>query len=312
MEESPVGKWFPLNRAWFMEASASWEDSWFAPVMRLLCAMWPTGAALDNRDEMLARTAKVPLKTWMRIREETGLFWVVKDGKFTQPFLAAEFAVAMEKAAERSEKASKGGKAKQEKAKQRQAEELAAQAARSSAPSSASSTASSTPQALLQPHTRACEGELSSEEGSREDLRATAVPKPAYIEACFKAYPRERRGKNAANRAVPIPEDARVRIARFLLERPGYPLLEVFRAVAKTCDFPPALADFLAEPWDAESTLRAAGAGKAAPQGVFLDEEEARRAREAAEWESLTEADRAQVLKDAQELLDKTIGRKQA
>jgi hypothetical protein len=101
-------------------------------------------------------------------------------------------------------------------------------------------------------------GSSSGSEDRREDLRATAVPEPVYIEACFQAYPRERKGKGATARAVAIPEDGRVRIARFLLERPGYPLLDVFRAIAKTHDFPPAMADFLAEPWDAESTIRAA------------------------------------------------------
>jgi hypothetical protein len=140
------------------------------------------------------------------------------------------------------------------------------------------------------------------------------VPEPAYIEACFRAYPRERRGKGATARAVAIPEDARVRIARFLLEKPAYPLLEVFHAIAKTHDFPPAMADFLADPWDAESTLRVArgtptSAGGQRPE---LEQRAAREAREAVEWESLTQAEQEERLAAARRQLDATIGRKQA
>jgi uncharacterized protein YdaU (DUF1376 family) len=312
VKESPVGKWFPFEIDWFNRASATWEDSWVAPILRLLCAMWPAGAKMENRDELLARTAKVPLKSWMRIKEETGFFWVVEDGQLVQPFLAAKFGEALAKAAARSEKASKGGQAKQAKARERLAEEIAAAAASSTAPSSAPSTAPSTPEALLEAHTRAYVGSGSLEEG-REDLRATPVPKPELVEACFRAYPRTRRGDRASNRTVAIPVDARKRIALFLLERPGYPLLQVFHAIAKTCDIPPGLADFLADPWDAEATLRAAG-GAAGPSRPSADLEalKAKEAAEAAAWEDMSAEEQAAALKAAQDKLNRTLGRRTA
>lgn len=306
MEESPVGKWFPFWIDWFNRASESWDDAWWAPIIRLLKAMWPAGGALDDRDELLARTARVPLKTWCRIREETGFFWVVKDGKFVQPFLQEKYEEAMAQAWKRSEKASKGGKAKQTKARERLVKDLAAQAASSSARSTAPSTSSSTPVALLEPPIRAYEVSSSDQE-EREDQYASAVPKPEFIEACFQAYPRTR-GKGAANRAVAIPENARELIAVFLLERPAYPLLDVFRAIATSCDFPPGMADFLAAPWDAESTLRSAQTpGKAKPAGkpAWQVEAETRAARESAEWNDLTEAEQQAKLREFREQAEK-------
>lgn len=309
MEETGISKWFPLHRAWFTEAMATWEDSWVAPIMRLLIAMWPAGAKMDDRDELLARTAKVPLKTWMRIRQETGLFWVVREGKFTQPFLADEFEVALGHAAKRTEKASKGGQAKQEKARQRLAEEIAGLAASSSAPS----TSSSIPEASLEAHTRACGGDLSEVGEEEKRSNAKAVPKPAYVEACFQAYPRERRGKGATARIVAIPNDARVRIARFVLDRPDYPLLRVFRAIAKTMDFPPAMADVLRDPPHPDSLLRAAGDAEVPkPQTVELDAEEARREREQAEWDALPGPEKERRMSEAKERVEKTLGRKSA
>lgn len=308
MKESPVGKWFPFEIDWFNRASATWEDAWYAPILRLLLVMWPAGARIENKDELLARTAKVSLKTWMHIKAETGFFWVVQDGQLVQPFLADKFEEAMTKAGRRSEKASKGGQAKQAKARERLAEEIASLAASSTA----SSSAPSTPQALLEAPTRAYVGSGSSEEG-REDLRATAVPKPEYVEACFQAYPRTRRGDRASNRAVAIPADARKRIALFLLDRPGYRLLHVFHAIAKTCDIPPGLADFLADPWDEDATLRAAGgaAGPARP-AVELERLQAKAAEDAARWEDMSAEEQAAALQKAQENLNRIIGRRTA
>lgn len=118
------------------------------------------------------------------------------------------------------------------------------------------------------------------------------------VAAVYQAYPRMR-GKDAANRMVNVPVNARQLIADFMTTNPDYPLLEAVQVLAERQQFPPDLVEFLAKPLDLLSVQQAAKErrGRQEKQET-TGEREARKSREAEEqsrreWEALSPDEQA-------------------
>lgn len=78
----------------------------------LLIALWNADGALDDDEEILAVTARLPLDRWRVIWSRLGKFFIVADGKVTHNRLTKELEKFASKSEARAEAGRRGGFAK--------------------------------------------------------------------------------------------------------------------------------------------------------------------------------------------------------